>query len=91
MVVLSPRLKSSACSWAEVTYGSTTAYMFFSLISMIWSMRRRSIITVPGTNVPVQPVQIGRNWSLCLLHSLTTACTWAVSLGMMTAAKSVLK
>ncbi len=43
-----PRFMSSACSSVWITYGSTTAYMFSSLISMMRFMRRMSSLMQPG-------------------------------------------
>ena len=43
-----PRFMSSAWSCAWITYGSTTAYMFSSLISTMRFMRRKSSLMQPG-------------------------------------------
>ena len=43
-----PLFISSAWSCAWITYGSTTAYMFSSLISMMRFIRRRSSLMQPG-------------------------------------------
>ena len=91
MLMLRPSGRTSACSWAAMTYGSTTAYMFCSSISTMAPMRRMSSCSVASESLTgpdqwYQPVPCGFTLRPYLLASRTTAWTSSVEPGRTTAA-----
>jgi hypothetical protein len=82
-------LKSSVWSWFPVTYGSTTAIMFFSSISTMRSMRRRSICTTwsgrSGAFHAPSPVLSALYWQPMRLQIRTISATCSVVSGKTTA------
>src|SRR4030042_2411954 len=88
MWVFSPTFIASAWSVAPMTYGSTTANMFFSSISIIRSIRLISsciVLSSKGYPHADQNVLEGLNLILYLLHSLTIDWTSSVLPGRRTA------